>query len=139
MNKIKASSSMDEKYAYFQEKIEYYQNKFGATVTAAQEDLLFESFKKHYRNVWATSRDQKWSAQQVITRLAQEAFGGNWSAKQRAALRNIKNLPKDKKLPSARYRRKEFFDILSEELDKINETRDVSMKLTLGEYYFGSP
>lgn len=139
MNKIKASSSMDEKYAYFREKIEYYENKFGAKVTATQEDLLFDAFNKHYRNVWATTRDKKWSAQQVITNLAQEAFGGNWSAKQRNALRGIKNLPKDMKLPSARYRRKEFFDILSSELDKINETRDITSKLTLGEYFFGSP
>ena len=139
MNKIKSSSSMAEKYAYFREKIEYYENKFGATVTADQEDLLFDTFRKHYRNVWATTRDKKWSAQQVITNLAQEAFGGNWSAKQRDALRGIKNLPKDMKLPSARYRRKEFFDILSSELDKINETRDTASKLTLGEYYFGSP
>ena len=139
MNKIKASSSMDEKYAYFREKIEYYENKFGAKVTATQEDLLFDAFNKHYRNVWATTRDKKWSAQQVITNLAQEAFGGNWSAKHRDALRGIKNLPKDMKRPSARYRRKEFFDILSSELDKINETRDIANKLTLGEYFFGSP
>lgn len=139
MNKIKASSSMAEKYAYYQEKIDYYEKKFGATVTADKEDLLFESFKKHYRNVWATTRDQKWSAQQVITNLAQNAYGGNWSVKQRDVLRNIKNLPKDKKLPSARYRRKEFFDILSEELDKINETREIGKKFTLGQYFFGSP
>lgn len=139
MNKIKANSSIEAKYAYYRDKINYYENKFGATVTADEKDLLFESFKKHYRNVWATTRDKKWSAQQVITNLAQEAFGGNWSAKQRDALKNIKNLPKDQKLPSARYRRKEFFDILSSELDKINETRDTASKLTLGEYYFGSP
>lgn len=139
MNKIKASSSIEEKYAYFQEKIDYYDRKFGATVTADKEDLTLEGFKKHYRNVWATTRDQKWSAQQVITHLAQKAYGGDWSAKQRDALKNIKNLPKDRKLPSARYRRKEFFDILTAELDKINENRDVTKKLTLGEYFFGSP
>lgn len=139
MNKIKSRSSIEEKYAYFQEKISYYEKKFGATVTADQEDLTFDAFQKHYRNVWATTRDQKWSAQQVITNLAQKAYGGNWSAKQRDALRGIKNLPKDMKLPSARYRRKEFFDILSSELDKINETRDANKKLTLGQYFFGSP
>lgn len=139
MNKIKASSSIEEKYAYYDEKIKYYNRKFGATVTVDEEELLFDAFKKHYRNVWETTRDKKWSAQQVVTYLAQQAYGGDWSAKQRDALRNIKNLPKDMKLPSARYRRKEFFDILTEELDKINETRDVTKKLTLGEYYFGSP
>lgn len=139
MNKIKASSSIEEKYAYYREKIDYYEKKFGAIVTVDQEDLRFEAFKKHYRNVWATTRDQKWSAQQVITNLAQKAYGGNWSAKQRDALRGIKNLPKDMKLPSARYRRKEFFDILSSEVDKINETRDANKKLTLSQYFFGSP
>lgn len=139
MNKIKANSSLEDKYAYYKEKIDYYEKRFGATVTVDQKDLTFEAFKKHYRNVWATTRDQKWSAQQVITNLAQKAYGGNWSAKQRDALRSIKNLPKDMKLPSARYRRKEFFDILSSELDKINETRDANKKLTLGQYFFGSP
>lgn len=139
MNKIKANSSLEDKYAYYKEKIDYYEKRFGATVTVDQEDLTFEAFKKHYRNVWATTRDQKWSAQQVITNLAHKAYGGNWSAKQRDALRGIKNLPKDMKLPSARYRRKEFFDILSSELDKINETRDANKKLTLGQYFFGSP
>lgn len=139
MNKIKASSSIEEKYAYYQEKIEYYEKKFGAKVTVDQKDLKFEAFQKHYRNVWATTRDQKWSAQQVITNLAQNAFGGNWSEKQRAALKNIKNLPKDMKLPSARYRRKEFFDILSAELDKVNATREPDKKFTLGQYFFGSP
>lgn len=139
MNKIKADSSMDEKYAYFKEKIDYYEKKFGAKVTVDEKDLLFESFKKRYRNVWETTRDQKWSAQQVITNLAQNAYGGNWSAKQRAALRGIKNLPKDVKLPSARYRRKEFFDILSAELDKVNATREPDKKFTIGQYFFGSP
>lgn len=139
MNKIKASSSMEEKYAYYRDKIDYYGEKFGATVTADKEDLTFESFKKHYRNVWGTTRDQKWSAQQVITNLAQKAYGGNWSAKQRDALRGIKNLPKDVKLPSARYRRKEFFDILSAELDKVNATREPDKKFTISQYFFGSP
>lgn len=139
MNKINANSSMEEKYAYYSDKIEYYKRKFGATVTADKEDLLFDAFKKHYRNVWATTRDQKWSAQQVITNLAQKAVGGNWSAKQRDALRNIKNLPKDMKLPSARYRRKEFFDILSAELDKVNATREPNKKFTINQYFFGSP
>lgn len=138
MNKIKADSSLQDKYAYFKEKIEYYEKRFGAVVTAKQEDLTFEAFKKHYRNVWGTTRDQKWSAQQVVTHLAQKAYGGNWSAKQRDALRNIKNLPKNVKLPSARYRRKEFFDILSEELDKVNATREPDKRFTISQYFFGS-
>lgn len=139
MNKIKADSSLQDKYAYFKEKIEYYEKRFGAVVKAKQEDLTFEAFKKHYRNVWGTTRDQKWSAQQVITNLAQKATGVNLSAKQRDALRNIKNLPKDVKLPSARYRRKEFFDILSAELDKVNTTREPGKKFTISQYFFGSP
>lgn len=139
MNKIKADSSLQDKYAYFKEKIDYYEKRFGAVVTAKQEDLTFEAFKKHYRNVWGTTRDQKWSAQQVVTNLAQKATGVNLSAKQKRVLKNIKNLPEDVKLPSARYRRKEFFDILSAELDKVNATREPGKKFTLGQYFFGSP
>lgn len=139
MNKIKADSSIQDKYAYFKEKIDYYEKRFGAVITAKPEDLTFEAFKKHYRNVWGTTRDQKWSAQQVVTNLAQKATGVNLSAKQKRVLKNIKNLPEDVKLPSARYRRKEFFDILSAELAKVNATREPGKKFTLGQYFFGSP